>query len=96
MFVLALNDAARDARGFCMFFVGPYAVFMFAINITYCEQYEEDVLIAVFGGAEGPKEEASQDSLLALVALPGYFVAVALIGRMGPRRMQVTYVRLGH
>lgn len=53
-------------------------------------QYQEDVLEAVFGGREGPKQEAFQDSLLALVALPGYFVAVALIGRMGPRRVQVT------
>lgn len=44
----------------------------------------------MLGGAESPKEVAFQDSVVALVALPGYFVAVALIGRMGPRRMQVT------
>lgn len=56
-------------------------------------QYEEDVLQVVLGGAESPKEVAFQDSIVALVALPGYFVAVALIGRMGPRRMQVTYLR---
>lgn len=53
-------------------------------------QYEEDVLQVVLGGAESPKEVAFQDSIVALVALPGYFVAAALIGRMGPRRMQVT------
>ncbi|CAN0584203.1 unnamed protein product, partial [Ectocarpus sp. 12 AP-2014] len=44
---------------------------------------------AVFGNAESLRDEASQDSLVALVALPGYFVAVALISRMGPRRVQV-------
>lgn len=52
-------------------------------------KYEDDVLEAVFGAAEDLKDEAAQDSLVALVALPGYFVAVALIGRMGPRRVQV-------
>lgn len=56
-------------------------------------QYEEDVLEAVFGNAESLRDEASQDSLVALVALPGYFVAVALISRMGPRRVQVMYFR---
>lgn len=52
-------------------------------------QYEDDVLEAVFGGAEGLKDEAAQDSFVALVALPGYFVAVALIAKMGPRNIQV-------
>ena len=59
-------------------------------------QYEEDVLQVVLGRAESPKEVAFQDSIVALVALPGYFVAVALIGRMGPRRMQVTYGTAPH
>lgn len=52
-------------------------------------QYEDDVLEAVFGGAEGLKDEAAQDSFVALVALPGYFVAVALIAKLGPRNVQV-------
>jgi len=44
----------------------------------------------VFGGAEKLKDEAAQDSFVALVALPGYFVAVALIAKMGPRNVQVS------
>lgn len=56
-------------------------------------QYEDDVLEAVFGGAEGLKEEAAQDSFVALVALPGYFVAVALIAKLGPRNIQVVHCR---
>lgn len=56
-------------------------------------QYEDDVLEAVFSSAETLKDEAFQDSVVALVALPGYFVAVALIGRMGPRLVQVRFFR---
>lgn len=58
-------------------------------------QYEDDVLEAVFGGAEGLKEEAAQDSFVALVALPGYFVAVALIAKLGPRNIQVVHCKRG-
>ncbi|CAM9146048.1 unnamed protein product, partial [Laminaria digitata] len=63
--------------------------FLFDVTFYGNQLYEEDVLQVVLGGAESPKEVAFQDSIVALVALPGYFVAVALIGRMGPRRMQV-------
>lgn len=62
------------------------------IMVIYVErrpQYQGDVLEAVFGGTSDTKESAGQDIILALVALPGYFVAVAFIGRLGPRLVQV-------
>lgn len=58
-------------------------------------QYQGDVLEAVFGSAETLAGEASQDIFVALVALPGYFVAVALVAKMGPRRVQVGIFYVG-
>lgn len=75
-----------------------FLVFVGLLWLTACVfffQYEDDVLEAVFGGAEGLKDEAAQDSFVALVALPGYFVAVALIAKLGPRNVQVRIVFLG-
>ncbi|CAM9669015.1 unnamed protein product, partial [Hapterophycus canaliculatus] len=63
--------------------------FLFDVTFYGNQLYEDDVLEAVFGSAETLKDEASQDSVVALVALPGYLFAVALIGQMGPRRVQV-------
>ncbi|CAN0084714.1 unnamed protein product [Ectocarpus sp. 4 AP-2014] len=82
--------AVRDKRRLLMKLVGTAGSwFLFDVTFYGNQLYEEDVLEAVFGNAEDLRDEASQDSLVALVALPGYFVAVALISRMGPRRVQV-------
>ncbi|CAM9289765.1 unnamed protein product [Ectocarpus sp. 13 AM-2016] len=82
--------AVRDKRRLLMKLVGTAGSwFLFDVTFYGNQLYEEDVLEAVFGNAESLRGEASQDSLVALVALPGYFVAVALISRMGPRRVQV-------
>ncbi|CAM9365980.1 unnamed protein product [Ectocarpus fasciculatus] len=82
--------AVRDKRRLLMKLVGTAGSwFLFDVTFYGNQLYEEDVLEAVFGSAESLRDEASQDSLVALVALPGYFVAVALISRMGPRRVQV-------
>lgn len=43
---------------------------------------------AVFGGSGSLRTESKTSLLLALVALPGYFIAVALIDRLGPRFIQ--------
>ncbi|CAM9151456.1 unnamed protein product [Ectocarpus sp. 8 AP-2014] len=82
--------AVRDKRRLLMKLVGTAGSwFLFDVTFYGNQLYEGDVLEAVFGNAESLRDEASQDSLVALVALPGYFVAVALISRMGPRRVQV-------
>lgn len=49
---------------------------------------------AVFGGSGSLRTESKTSLLLALVALPGYFLSVALIDRLGPRYIQ-TQVGLG-
>lgn len=82
LFSLSLSHGCRLAVSFSCGLALFYGVRL---------QYEDDVLEAVFGGAEGLRlrDEAAQDSLVALVALPGYFVAVALIAKLGPRNVQV-------
>lgn len=56
-------------------------------------QYQAHVMRAVFGNQSEltPVGIAAQDSLLALIALPGYFVAVAFVGKLGPRVVQVRF-----
>lgn len=65
--------------------------FLQLVFATIPLQYEADVLDAVFGNRSELTLTgmAAQDSLLALIALPGYFVAVALVGKLGPRFVQV-------
>lgn len=68
-------------------------VFCPRFNLSLLFQYQADVMKAVFGN----QSESSllgitaQDSLLALIALPGYFVAVAFVGELGPRAVQVIF-----
>ncbi|CAM9493408.1 unnamed protein product [Scytosiphon promiscuus] len=82
--------SVRNRRRLLMKLVGTAGSwFLFDVTFYGNQLYEDDVLEAVFGSAETLKDEASQDSIVALVALPGYLVAVALIGKMGPRRVQV-------
>ena len=53
------------------------------------------MLEGVFGAAETAKAEAAQHIALEMVGLPGYFVTVALVGSMGPRRIQVLVTHEG-
>ncbi|CAM9744854.1 unnamed protein product [Choristocarpus tenellus] len=63
--------------------------FLFDITFYGNALYQGDVLESAFGSREGLVDVAWQDLVLALAAVPGYFVAVAFIQTMGPRRMQV-------
>ena len=47
------------------------------------------MLEGVFGAAQTARAEAAQHIALELVGLPGYFVTVALVSSMGPKRIQV-------
>lgn len=83
--MLPTADGNRNAMSVVL---RPY---FFFFRTTAPLQYEADVLNAVFGNRSELSLAgiAAQDSLLALIALPGYFVAVALVGKLGPRLVQV-------
>ncbi|CAM9273454.1 unnamed protein product [Discosporangium mesarthrocarpum] len=51
--------------------------------------YEGDVLEAAFGERERPLDMAWQNSILTFIGVPGYFLSVALVDRLGPWIIQV-------
>ena len=51
--------------------------------------FQPVVLSAVFGSSETIIDVARDTFLLALIALPGYFVTVLVLGKQSPRRIQL-------
>ncbi len=51
--------------------------------------FQPIVLEAVFGGSETTSKTARDAAIIALLALPGYFISVAVIGYQSPRFIQI-------
>jgi PHS family inorganic phosphate transporter-like MFS transporter len=51
--------------------------------------FQPIVLDAVFGGSETTKKTARDAAIIALLALPGYFISVVVVGYQSPRFIQI-------
>ena len=83
-------DAIRDEKDLFRKLVGTAGCW-FIFDILYYGNtlFQPVVLEAVFGGSETLQKTARDASIIALLALPGYFISVALVGHQSPRFIQI-------
>ena len=63
--------------------------FLFDVLFYGNTLFQPVVLEAVFGGAENIRGLAMDQSIVALLALPGYFISVLVMGKQSPRHIQI-------